>query len=264
MNGEIPLELIGLGALEILGLSGGFHGVGLRGEIPPELGNLSNLRDLSIEGNGLTGEIPPELGNLASLQHLRLRGEGLSGGIPPELGNLKQLYGLYIYSTQLGGAIPPELGNISLRELHHFDNEFSGEIPPWLGNHSYLIGLSLDGNQLSGEIPAEWGNFYSVILENWGTLEGGSPGGLRLSGSHDDGTEFYVTYPEGAVGTGYLSLWWSDDHRTYCLRGWYKDGDLTSSREDATAVEFSGRSAYIHWNIPAHPSTLPSLGCREQ
>ena len=85
LNGEIPLELIGLGALEILGLSGGFHGVGLRGEIPPELGNLSNLRDLSIEGNGFTGEIPPELGNLASLQHLRLRGEGLSGGIPPEL-----------------------------------------------------------------------------------------------------------------------------------------------------------------------------------
>ena len=179
LNGEIPLELIGLGALEILGLSGGFHGVGLRGEIPPELGNLSNLtnlsiegngftgeippelgnlsnlRDLSIEGNGLTGEIPPELGNLASLQHLRLRGEGLSGGIPPELGNLKQLYGLYIYSTQLGGAIPPELGNISLTELHLFDNEFSGEIPPWLGNHSYLIGLSLGGNQLSGEIPAD-------------------------------------------------------------------------------------------------------------
>ena len=64
LNGEIPLELIGLGALEILGLSGGFHGVDLRGEIPPKLGNL------------------------ASLQHLRLRGEGLSGGIPPELGNL--------------------------------------------------------------------------------------------------------------------------------------------------------------------------------
>jgi hypothetical protein len=69
LNGEIPLELIGLGALEILGLSGGFHGVDLRGEIPPELGNLSNLsnlRDLSIEGNGLTGEIPPELGNLSN------------------------------------------------------------------------------------------------------------------------------------------------------------------------------------------------------
>ena len=120
------------------------------------------------------------------------------------------------------------------------------------------IQLRLSEGQLS-DIPGR----PSVILENWGTWEGGSPGGLGLSWSHD-GTEFYVTYPEGAVGTGYLSLWWSDDHRTYCLRGWYKDGDLTSSREDATAVEFTGRSAYIDWNIPAHPSTLPSLGSREQ
>ena len=153
LSGEIPLELIDLGALEILNLndySGGLSGEippefgnfpnleylslggsGLTGEIPPELGNLSNLRDLSIEGNGLTGEIPPELGNLASLQHLWLRGEGLSGGIPPELGNLIQLYELRIYSTQLGGAIPPELGNIRLTELHLIGNEFSGEIPPY-------------------------------------------------------------------------------------------------------------------------------------
>jgi hypothetical protein len=50
LNGEIPLELIGLGALEILGLSGGFHGVDLRGEIPPELGNLSNLTNLFNPG----------------------------------------------------------------------------------------------------------------------------------------------------------------------------------------------------------------------
>ena len=184
LSGEIPLELIDLGALEILGLndySGGLRGEippefgnfpnlenlslggsGLTGEIPPELGNLSNLRNLSIEGNGLTGEIPPELGNLASLQHLRLRGEGLSGGIPPELGNLIQLYELSIRNTQLGGVIPAELGNIRLTELHLTGNEFSGEIPPWLGNHSDLLGLSLSGNQLSGEIPAEWGNFYRL------------------------------------------------------------------------------------------------------
>ena len=41
------------------------------------MGNLSNLTNLSIEGNGLTGGIPPELGNLASLSELSLRGEGL-------------------------------------------------------------------------------------------------------------------------------------------------------------------------------------------
>ena len=153
LRGEIPLELIDLGALEVLGLDD--YDGGLRGEIPPEFGNFPNLQYLSLSGSGLTGEIPPELGNLANLQHLRLRGEGLSGGIPPELGNLKQLYELSIYGTQLGGVIPPELGNIRLSELHLNDNELSGEIPPWLGDLSDLLALDLRGNQLSGEIPSE-------------------------------------------------------------------------------------------------------------
>ena len=82
MSGEIPSELGDLGALEILGLSGGFHGVDLRGEIPPELGNLSNLTNLSIQGNGFTGQIPPELGNLSNLRDLSIEGNGLTGEIP--------------------------------------------------------------------------------------------------------------------------------------------------------------------------------------
>ena len=53
LSGEIPLELIDLGALEVLGLGGD----GLRGEIPPEFGNFPNLRYLSLHGDGLTGDI---------------------------------------------------------------------------------------------------------------------------------------------------------------------------------------------------------------
>ena len=64
LSGEIPLELIDLGALEILNLSD--YSGGLRGEIPPEFGNFPNLQNLSLHGDGLTGEIPPELGNLSN------------------------------------------------------------------------------------------------------------------------------------------------------------------------------------------------------
>ena len=44
----------------------------LTGEIPPELGGLSNLTELYLSGNGLTGEIPPELGGLSNLTELYL------------------------------------------------------------------------------------------------------------------------------------------------------------------------------------------------
>ena len=69
---------------------------GLTGEIPPELGNLANLRGLHLSGNDLlTGELPPELGNLANLERLYLSDNGLTGEIPPELGNLANLGVMY-------------------------------------------------------------------------------------------------------------------------------------------------------------------------
>ena len=64
------------------------HGNDLSGEIPPELGSLSNLTDLSLHGNDLSGEIPPELGSLSNLTDLSLHHNELSGEIPPELGSL--------------------------------------------------------------------------------------------------------------------------------------------------------------------------------
>ena len=48
----------------------------LTGEIPAELGSLTNLRHLVLEGNQLTGEIPAELGSLAKLTELQLRSWG--------------------------------------------------------------------------------------------------------------------------------------------------------------------------------------------
>ncbi len=86
----------------------------LRGEIPPELGSLSNLYDLKLNSNELSGEIPPELGNLARLTYCWILHENqLSGEIPPELGNLGRLNLLVLHENQLSGEIPPELGNLA-------------------------------------------------------------------------------------------------------------------------------------------------------
>ena len=98
----------------------------LTGEIPSELGNLSNLQDLLLDENQLTGEIPSELGNLSNLQHLILRKNLLSGKIPLELGNLSKLQYLFLDENQLSGEIPSELGNLSkLQHLFLHENQLS-------------------------------------------------------------------------------------------------------------------------------------------
>ena len=132
-------------------------------EIPPELGNLINLRSLNLGGDQLTGEIPPELGNLINLERLNLFGDPLTGEIPPELGNLINLRSLNLFRAQLTGEIPPELGNlINLEGLNLSRNQLTGEIPPELGNLTNLESLNFFSNELSGEIPPEVGNLISL------------------------------------------------------------------------------------------------------
>ena len=127
----------------------------LPGELPPELGNLTELRILSLGGTGLSGEIPRELGILTNLVELWLWGNELSGEIPPELGNLTNLESLALSLNNLSGEIPPELG--SLNKLQWLDlsrNQLKGEIPVELGSLSNLVELYLFENQLGGCIPS--------------------------------------------------------------------------------------------------------------
>ena len=126
----------------------------LSGEIPTELGNLSNLQRLHLGGNQLTGGIPTELGSLTNMQDLYLGENQLTGGIPAELESLPNLQSLNVGGNQLTGEIPEELVSLSdLQWLSLYDNQLTGEIPMELGSLSELRGLWLYENQLTGEIP---------------------------------------------------------------------------------------------------------------
>ena len=103
---------------------------GLTGEIPPELGSLSNLTALYLDTNALSGEIPPELGSLSNLTDLSLYHNALSGAIPAELGSLSNLAELDLRNNALSGAIPAELGSLSnLTNLRLLSNDLSGCVP---------------------------------------------------------------------------------------------------------------------------------------
>ena len=135
----------------------------LSGELPAELGQLSELQWLRMSYNQLSGVIPAELGRLGSLVTLRLTRSQLSGEIPAALGQLANLEGLYLNFNDLSGAIPVELGQLSdLVEMDLSWNELSGTIPGALGQLSGLEELDLSDNGLSGAIPAELAQLHSL------------------------------------------------------------------------------------------------------
>ena len=160
LRGELPSELGDLTNLESLSLGSNQ----LSGPIPTELGDLANLESLSLGSNQLSGQIPPGLGDLANLESLSLGSNQLSGSIPTELGDLINLESLSLGSNQLSGLIPTELGDLAtLESLSLGSNQLSGPIPTELGDLATLESLSLGSNQLSGPIPTELGDLTPLM-----------------------------------------------------------------------------------------------------
>ncbi len=159
---------------------------GLRGQIPPELGQLDQLQSLVLWHNSLSGPIPVELGNLLNLERLGLDRNGLSGSIPVELGRLTKLYNLSLDDNLLSGSIPAELGDLlNLSELFLEGNQLSGPIPAELGNLRRLRSLDLSRNRLSGPIPAELGSLGRLNYMNLGQNQLSGPIPAELRGLRD-------------------------------------------------------------------------------
>ncbi|GJR37797.1 LRR receptor-like serine/threonine-protein kinase FLS2 [Tanacetum coccineum] len=78
----------------------------ISGEIPSELVNLIELRNLNLSGNCLEGKIPDKIGHLKNLESLDLSKNQLSRNIPISMSNLNFLSHLNLSYNNLTGRIP--------------------------------------------------------------------------------------------------------------------------------------------------------------
>ena len=146
----------------------------LTGTIPPELGQLTNLRFLDLAHNQLTGMIPPELGQLTNLEVLGLRGNQFTGCIPNTLRNLPLSAESFYYGDfdRLGILFCGEDDQLDRDALIAFYNATGGDnwsnktnwltdapLDEWHGVDGDAFGrvieISLVDNGLQGAIPAE-------------------------------------------------------------------------------------------------------------
>ncbi|KAL9255954.1 MALE DISCOVERER 1-like protein [Drosera capensis] len=106
------------GKVQMLNLSG----LSLEGVLPPELGDLSDLRVIRLYRNRFSGVIPNKLGNLKKLELLDLRENNLTGNIPAEIGTMASLQSLLLCGNKFEGNLPQELGELNFLSELQFDH----------------------------------------------------------------------------------------------------------------------------------------------
>ena len=163
---------------------------------------------ISLPDNQLTGEIPAELGNLSELTSLVLYHNQLVGTIPTQLTELSSLHELYLSGTLLGGTqlhgcVPMNLLSVAYNDMSMLRMPFCEPLhiilaaerdvltvlyestngPNWKNNTNWLSDkpvdqwfgvtpdeagrvteLRLNDNGLSGKLPIELDNLHNLEL----------------------------------------------------------------------------------------------------
>ena len=128
----------------------------LRGTIPSEDEQLSDMRFFALERGGIGGTIPASIGNLRSLLLLDFDFNRLSGTLPSTLWSLTGLRQLDLNDNNLLGTLSGEIGNLRQLRFFQIDNNYlTGGIPEQLGDVPNFSLIGLSGNDFEGAVPGE-------------------------------------------------------------------------------------------------------------
>lgn len=140
----------------------GLGNIGVSGDLPESLGDLTALDDLYLSSNNITS-MPSSIGNLTLLTKLWIGMNPLTN-IPNSFGNLVNLEELHLGFTNLG-TLPESFGNLeSLRWLALGDAGLNS-LPSSFGNLTAVESCFLWGNNLT-ELPIYIGGMTNLRYLN--------------------------------------------------------------------------------------------------
>ncbi|KAK4378398.1 hypothetical protein RND71_000260 [Anisodus tanguticus] len=156
---------------------------GLKGSLPPNLNNLTELQVFEVQNNGLTGPLPSFAG-LNSLESILLSGNGFTSIPRNFFDGMISLQTVYLDDNPFSPwSVPDSLKSASsLQFFSAMSTNISGKIPDLFGGDTLpsLTHLHLSFNKLEGPLPLSFSG--SSIQSLW---LNGKDHQSRLNGSID-------------------------------------------------------------------------------
>ncbi|KAK4394871.1 Leucine-rich repeat receptor-like serine/threonine/tyrosine-protein kinase SOBIR1 [Sesamum angolense] len=124
-----------------------FESQQLKGRLSPAIGQLSELKELSLPNNLLVGQIPAQIVDCQKLEVLNLGNNRFSGNIPSGLSSLIRLRVLDLSANRFTGNLKFLKYFPNLEKLNLADNMFAGKVPVSLRSFRNLRFINLSGNE---------------------------------------------------------------------------------------------------------------------
>ena len=115
-------------------------------ELPAEIGDLRELRELGVSFNQLVG-LPTSIHRLTKLERLYLDGNKLTE-LPAEIGDLRELRDLLVSNNQMVG-LPASIQRLTKLEWLNLDVNKLTELPAEISDLRELRELSVNRNPLT-------------------------------------------------------------------------------------------------------------------
>lgn len=142
---------------------------------------LNRVASLRLPRLQLTGSIPDNtLGDLGQLRVLSMHNNRLTGPFPVDLARCSILKAVFLGSNLFSGLLPDFTG--FWPRMSHFSlgfNNFTGEIPASIATFNNLHHLDLQSNSFTGKIPAVSFNNLVIFTVANNELEGPVPTSLQ-------------------------------------------------------------------------------------